>query len=242
MVVFSVWLSLFIAHLIGDFYLQTDALCRQKEERRAKSWFLYVHVLLIGALSWLAVPQWSFAGYALLILVSHWIIDLAKGYTRSGLIPFVFDQILHLLVLWGVSRCYVPDGPLPLDRLSTSMLCVLLFVVSFALCCKPTNIFIKLLLRRYEIGESKTCAEIKNAGALIGNLERMLTVIFVFIGQYEAIGFIIAAKSILRFKDTDTAKTEYVLAGTFLSFGIAVVIGLLLKWGWPIMENCYLNL
>ena len=50
---------------------------------------------------------------------------------------------------------------------------------------------------------------------------------FVVIGQYEAIGFIIAAKSILRFKDTDTAKTEYVLAGTFLSFGIALLCGLM---------------
>ena len=74
----------------------------------------------------------------------------------------------------------------------------------------------------------KTVGEnIKNAGALIGNLERILTIIFVIIGQYEAIGFIIAAKSILRFKDTDTAKTEYVLAGTFLSFGIALLCGLM---------------
>ncbi len=94
---------------------------------------------------------------------------------------------------------------------------------------KPANIFIKLILERYKVGESASCDNIRNAGALIGNLERILTTIFVIIGQYEAIGFIIAAKSILRFKDTDTdtAKTEYVLAGTFLSFGIAIVCGLL---------------
>lgn len=48
-------------------------------------------------------------------------------------------------------------------------------------------------------------------------------------GQFEAIGFIVAAKSILRFKDTDTAKTEYVLAGTFLSFGIAILCGLMAR-------------
>lgn len=45
--------------------------------------------------------------------------------------------------------------------------------------------------------------------------------------QFEAIGFIVAAKSLLRFKETDTAKTEYVLAGTFLSFGIAIACGLM---------------
>lgn len=58
----------------------------------------------------------------------------------------------------------------------------------------------------------------------------MLTLLFVLIGQFEAIGFIVAAKSLLRFKDTDTAKTEYVLAGTFLSFGIAVACGLAVKY------------
>ena len=83
------------------------------------------------------------------------------------------------------------------------------------------------ILKKYQVGETQSCENIKNAGALIGNLERVLTIIFVIIGQYEAIGFIIAAKSILRFKDTDTAKTEYVLAGTFLSFGIALLCGLM---------------
>lgn len=57
-------------------------------------------------------------------------------------------------------------------------------------------------------------------------MERLLTLVFVLIGQYEAIGFIIAAKSLLRFKDTDTARTEYVLVGILLSFGIALVCGL----------------
>ena len=57
----------------------------------------------------------------------------------------------------------------------------------------------------------------------------MLAMVFVLIGQYEAVGFIIAAKSLLRFKETDTAKTEYVLAGTLLSFGIATVFGLMVK-------------
>lgn len=54
--------------------------------------------------------------------------------------------------------------------------------------------------------------------------------VFVLIGQYEAVGFIVAAKSLLRFKETDTAKTEYVLAGTLLSFGIATCCGLLVKY------------
>ena len=96
----TLFLSLVLAHIIGDFYLQTDKYCQQKETRKFKSWFLYVHAIIIGMLSWMIVPSCNFG-------------------------------------LW--------------------------------------------------------------------------------------------AKSILRFKDTDTAKTEYVLAGTFLSFGIAILCGLMAR-------------
>ncbi|EMY3554751.1 DUF3307 domain-containing protein, partial [Flavobacterium psychrophilum] len=52
---------------------------------------------------------------------------------------------------------------------------------------------------------------------------------FVIIGKLEVVEFLIAAKSILRYKDTNTIKTEYVLIGTMLSFGIAMMIGLLIN-------------
>jgi len=68
----------------------------------------------------------------------------------------------------------------------------------------------------------------KAAGRKIGILERVLTLLLVIQNQYLAIGFLIAAKSLLRFKDTERAKTEYVLIGTLLSFGTAIVIGILL--------------
>lgn len=44
--------------------------------------------------------------------------------------------------------------------------------------------------------------------------------------HYEALGLLIAAKSIIRFSDKETSRTEYVLAGTLLSIFIAVVTGL----------------
>lgn len=54
--------------------------------------------------------------------------------------------------------------------------------------------------------------------------------VFVMLGEYEAIGFLIAAKSILRFKETDTARTEYVLVGTLLSFMLAIMVALITKY------------
>ena len=44
--------------------------------------------------------------------------------------------------------------------------------------------------------------------------------------QYEVIGFLIAAKSILRYEGVKTSKTEYVLIGSLLSFGVAIIIGI----------------
>ncbi len=65
-----------------------------------------------------------------------------------------------------------------------------------------------------------------NAGRFIGVLERLLVYAFVLQGQYAAIGLILAAKSFARFKEMDERDfAEYVLIGTLLSVGSAVMVG-----------------
>lgn len=227
------WLltSLFVSHVVGDFYLQSNRLCQQKQEKKALSPFMYLHAALMGILAWAMVPQSGFVICALGIAVTHLAIDMGKAYVRHGIAAFVIDQLLHIAVLVVVALLYVPQAMLPLQWFAHVFpISFILLVLGMMVAGKPTNILIKLILEKYQIGSNESCREIKNAGALIGNLERVLTIIFVLIGRYEAVGFIIAAKSILRFKDTDTPKTEYVLAGTFLSFGIAVIIGLVIDW------------
>ncbi len=224
----TLFLSLVFAHIVGDFYLQTDKYCQQKETRKFKSWFLYVHAIIIGLLSWIMVPTCNFGLCAMVITISHLAIDAIKIFCPKGLWSFVLDQLFHLGVLVAISTIYETARELPLQIIDIQgSFSIPLLVLAILLCLKPANILIKLILEKYQVGESVSCDNIKNAGALIGNLERILTIVFVLLGQFEAIGFIVAAKSILRFKDTDTAKTEYVLAGTFLSFGIAILCGLM---------------
>ena len=221
------FMSLLLAHIVTDFYLQNGKYCTQKEDKKFKSWFLYIHSLLVGALSWTLVPIRDFGNYAVVITLTHLVIDIAKTYSPKGLWSFILDQIAHLTVLVVVAFTFNTTTELPIQMIDyAETFSVPSFILATLMCFKPANILIKLILKRYQIGETQSCENIKNAGALIGNLERIITIIFVLIGQYEAIGFIIATKSILRFKDTDTAKTEYVLAGTFLSFGIALLCGL----------------
>ena len=78
---------------------------------------------------------------------------------------------------------------------------------------------------------SSSDASLSNAGKYIGILERLLIFTFVVSGHWEAIGFLIAAKSVFRFGDLKESKerklTEYILIGTLLSFGIALVTGII---------------
>lgn len=66
---------------------------------------------------------------------------------------------------------------------------------------------------------------IPGAGAIIGNLERVLSAIFLAMNQITAIGFIYTAKSIARFKEIEENKgfAEYYLIGTLFSILYVVV-------------------
>ena len=221
--------SLLIAHVVGDFYLQNNRMCADKMERNVGGWALYVHCLLIGIVSWLAVFSWDAWPIILMIVLSHFLIDALKPvaekmFPRHELSVFVTDQILHIAVILTLAFVYGNFKCVPISLVPDNYPMILL---AFLIGIKPANILIKLTLKSYNVDVPTENNDIKNAGGLIGSLERILTIILVILGQYEAIGFIIAAKSILRFKDTDTAKTEYVLTGTLLSFGIAMLCGLM---------------
>jgi hypothetical protein len=70
-----------------------------------------------------------------------------------------------------------------------------------------------------------------NGGKLIGQLERALIFLFVYIGQPAGIGFLVAAKSILRFEEAKEQKiAEYVLIGTLMSFSFAIAISSITMW------------
>ena len=70
-----------------------------------------------------------------------------------------------------------------------------------------------------------------NTGRLIGMLERIFIFLLVIFNQYAAIGFIIAAKGVTRFKELENRNfAEYILIGTLLSALSAVLIGLLVRF------------
>lgn len=229
---------LLIAHLVGDFTFQANRLCSCKEKHGFFGYALYLHCLIVMLISWLFVFSRCFFCCAIFIGLTHMLVDGLKVYIlkrseccqKHKLPLFLTDQFMHVGVLAVIATCYnshafwftnlfkteSPDGILwPL------------LVLSLVACNKPANVLVKHVLETISISPNATSPANVHAGEWIGTLERYLTLVFVILGQYEAIGLVYAAKTILRYKDDETLKTEYVLVGTLLSLSVALACGLL---------------
>ena len=223
------WIELFLclvlAHLVADFVFQTSASCKSKAEKHWRSVHQYLHALIVFALAWLASWDLRFWWGALAIGIAHLCTDIWKSYRPEKVTWFALDQELHMgtlaLVAWLWFRCNDWSMPLGIEPKYVAA------AVAALICWRPANFFIKLMLKYFSVNMPEENASGFNAGALIGTIERWLILIFVCLGRYDALGLLIAAKSIIRFSEKDTAKTEYVLAGTLLSIFIAVLAGMM---------------
>lgn len=224
-------LKLLLAHILGDFVLQPDRWIRGKRKRKYLSATLYLH-LGVHALALLILLQFNFRYWKglVVILISHFLIDLVKlnlENKRNNWKLFILDQVAHLLVILGVVFFYFPFQLDTASLLSPSFLLLLLSIFSVT---SVSAILMRLVMSRWQLPEDKEEDSLPRAGKYIGMLERLFVFAFIVLHQWAAIGWLIAAKSILRFSDLSRAKdrklTEYVLIGTLLSFGLAICIGL----------------
>lgn len=221
----KLFLCLLLAHLIADFMLQTRKTCKDKKERHWRSPHHYMHAMMVFSFSWLVSWDVCFWRAALLISIAHFFIDIWKSYRDDEISWFVLDQIAHVSVIAAMSRfwCLRSDWHMPFD-IAPYYVAV---AVAVLVCWKPANIFIKLMLKHCSVGIQGDKDSDFNAGGLIGTIERWLTLIFVCLQRYDALGLLIAAKSIIRFSEAQNNRSEYVLAGTLLSIFIAVLAGML---------------
>lgn len=220
----SLVIVLLLAHVIGDFYLQNEKICESKQKGRFCSVWTYLHPLIVAAISWLMVLDFVFWPFALVLLVSHFVFDLIKSYSKDTIVAFTFDQLAHVTILIFIACiCQEKNNWTAPDFMYIKEIFLPEYVLAVLILIKPSNILIKKILAAYQLHEKSS----NKIGSLIGTLERSLTFLLIMAGQFSAVGFLVTAKSILRFKDTQTEKTEYVLAGTLLSFGMAIVVGML---------------
>jgi hypothetical protein len=226
-------LRLAVAHLLTDFVLQPTAWVNQKKQKKHRSLKLYLHVLVAGITAYLFSGLWDNWWLPLVIMVTHFFIDLWKLHRPENVRYFVIDQLLHMLVIviaWATLFydlhtvwCYL------LQLLQNTKLW--LIVTGYLLVTWPLGIMIGIATDKWRIAAEVSKDGLQKAGVWIGFFERLLILTFILINQFAAVGFLIAAKSILRFSDKENTqkKTEYVLIGTLMSFAAAVIIGILIS-------------
>ncbi|WP_420581348.1 DUF3307 domain-containing protein [Reichenbachiella sp.] len=227
----SLTLKLLLAHLIGDFLIQPDQWVKDKEEKKHKSKYLFLH-LLIHAITTLLLLEFDFSYWKglMIIVVSHFAIDLIKiswQNTSNKRWLFFIDQLAHLLIVAWVVYLYEPYN-LTLSFLMGNQM--ILFVIALLTTTVVSSIFMKVIITKWELEKDINSASLEHAGKYIGMLERLFVFGFIVLNQWQAIGFLLAAKSVFRFGDLSKAKdrklTEYILIGTLLSFGLSILSGL----------------
>lgn len=230
-----IFIKLILAHLLGDFILQPNSWVADKENYKLKSKYLYFHVLIHTVLSFIFLWNLQLWWVAVLVGITHFIIDAAKlsfQTVKTKKRWFFIDQLLHVLVIAGVSFYF---GEFNFSFLQNQEFLKILMAALFL--TTPASIFIKILLSSWtpapDGANSIQTESLSSAGKYIGILERLLVFTFIMVNHWEGVGFMVAAKSVFRFSDLAQAKqrklTEYVLIGTLLSFGLAVLTGIIIK-------------
>lgn len=227
-----VLIKLIIAHFIGDFILQPKSWVEEKENKKARSTKVYLHLLIHGFLIIFLLWNFDYWLLALLLMISHGTVDAVKLYSQredNKTAWFLIDQGLHIasiLVLWFLFFKPEYDWTAWYNNPIVWIYSAALLFITIV-----SGIMMQVLMSRW----SKSLLEsheqsLNNAGKYIGILERLFIFTFVVTGHWEGIGFLLAAKSVFRFGDLKESKdrklTEYILIGTLLSFGIAMATGM----------------
>ena len=242
----EILVPLLTAHLLGNFVFHSE---RMQSRPKADAG-LGIHAATITALSLLCLGRAHLPLLALVFL-TNWLINFINIKSgKTDAIAFLIDQAAHVLaaLLLASYFTHIPLGSWPdlvpgeLRPLFHDFQCI---IGGFILAAPTGGIFIQKLTAplRAEVetdlindtGNGPPPEGLTNGGRYIGWLERILTLLLVLIGQPSAIGFVLAAKSILRFgeiKDTSRRRmAEYIIIGTFLSFGWAIAVSALVTAG-----------
>lgn len=225
------FLKILLSHLIGDFLLQPNNWVKDKQKKKHKSIYLYLHIFIHAIVLYclLQFDNRYLLGIAT-IAISHFLIDLTKlnlNKKFNSRLLFFADQLAHLLIIVSIVNAYQPINIGFNTILSTKNI---LLVIALIGVTSVSSIVMKVIITKWSLEEEPNNNSLKDAGKYIGILERLFVFVFIITNHWQAIGFLLAAKSVFRFGDLSKSKdrklTEYILIGTLISFGLALLIGL----------------
>ena len=229
-------IKLLIAHLFTDFIVQPERWVKDKKENKHKSPYLYYHIAIAGLTSYLLLAQWANWYAPLFIAITHYLIDLWKLNRKDNLTYFLVDQCFHIIVILGVWLNIIFSWNQFVDwtHLEMNDHRLWIILIGFLFIIYPSQYIMKYATQQW--GESFAGGVrdfLKDAGKWIGIFERILIFILVIYNQYQAIGFLIAGKSFIRFSESGEktrTQTEYILIGTLISFTLAIGTGAVVSY------------
>ncbi len=230
----NIAIALVAGHLLGDFCLQSNLMVANKKHVGV----LFIHAFLVTFVTYLLCGSWLCWQVVVGVFCSHFLIDGIKIATNNDSAKaFLADQSAHFFILLLIAFYWVPPTiqPFWLTVFPFYSKCLLLL----------SGAFLVIQVGGYWVGKAVSGFQgalgaptgLPNAGRLIGQLERGLIFLLVLVGQPQGVGFLVTAKSILRFgeiKDSGQQKeAEYIIIGTLMSFGwaLAVSYGVKCLWG-----------
>lgn len=231
-------LQLLIAHILTDFVLQPGSWIAHKRKFKQRSYLLIIHSLIAGVLSVVLLQNIQFWYVGLFITITHYFIDWWKLTQKEDTLNFfLLDQLFHVVMIM-LAWLYISNNfneILPGIQYVLNSTAILAIISVYLIVIFPTGFLIGKATKRWqseiEITHQKNSLEA--AGRYIGIFERILVLTFILTNNFSAIGFLIAAKSILRFSEKSETgarkQTEYVLIGTLMSFAITIILGLLVR-------------
>jgi hypothetical protein len=225
----TIWLTkVFLSHLLTDFLLQPKKWIDHKKAHHFGSTYLYVHTIFTAGLTWVLIG-WEYWLVAVVIFVTHTLIDGWKSKQADEPVYFLVDQLLHLLIIlacWWFTFYSFSDLKQGWESIQQKT-SIWVMLTAFVFLTWPTAFLIGQLTKKWRLTLTNSDA-LANAGKWIGIIERCIILVLVLQNQYEAIGLLIAAKGIIRFSESDRPeqKTEYLLIGTLVSISISIITGL----------------
>jgi hypothetical protein len=226
-------LRILVAHFLADFIFQPTLWVEEKMKRGLRSSYFWkhisVHFITLLVLLW-DLNLWPVVVW---VTIGHLLLDAIKNkIPKSDICLFLIDQLFHVLVIVVVWLIYSHQFQLFGTTISALVNSQKFWRFSLAilLLTTPSSVFIGKVTKKWShaLG-SDGKSGLKDAGTWIGIMERLLIFTFITMNVINAVGFLLAAKSIFRFgdlkDDINHKKTEYIIIGTFISFTIAIAIG-----------------
>jgi hypothetical protein len=227
--------AMVLAHLLGDYVLQTDGLFRLKIRSR---WGVVAHGAVVTLCLWLCslpftLDWWP---YALAIGLSHTLIDLVRARLGSvgpsaDLGLFLADQAAHALTIAAGLALSGWLEPRPAATALGQWLQAghrLDFAAGYVLLTMPAWVTVHFVVRG--TGATSTSVPGRPGERYVGMIERGLIATLVLAGQYLLVPLVVTPRLLLDGRaGREEAERFGYLNELLLSTGLAVAVGLVLR-------------